>query len=603
MRDLRLMLSLVTKTEILIIGSLSALYAVAEGFSMSLLLPIFQSIQEGTSILEGSDLAPHLRMVRWLIDLFHLPANLGSLLMLAFVGILIRQLFQFLRVTQGAKVQERVSAHIRGRGFAAFVHSDIRFLNGQQRGRLHSVLVSEAPRGGSVALQFLLLLGAIFLFIGYIILLSLLSPVLTLIAVGVSILALTTVRFVSKASWEHGQQISSLNGDLNSALTEKLSGIREVKMVNLEEQEARSVRGITDRLAAHMVKLRMLAAGLDLTVEPLMVVGAFVILFLAAEVFDMPLASLVMFMFVLLRMVPLTKLVNASRQQIRGYMASCRNALDTISEAEASRQIVGGTRKFQQLQSEIRFDQVSFTYGQNGPAQSGGNGTAGWALQDVSIVIPRGSRTALVGKSGAGKSTLVNLIPRLYDVSRGQIRLDGIPIQEFSLESLRRSIGFVSQEVFLFNDSVYNNLTYGLPSVNREAVEDATRRAYAYEFIQGLPGKFDSLLGDRGVRLSAGQRQRLSIAKAILQDPEILILDEPTSALDSESELYVQRALEDLHYKRTVIVIAHRLSTIRKADKILVLDEGRIVEEGDHGLLLENNGTYKRLFDLQMIGG
>ena len=603
MRDLRLMLGLVTKTEILIIGSLSALYAVAEGFSMALLLPIFQSIQGGASILEGSDLAPHLRMVKWLIDLLHLPASLGSLLVLAFAGILIRQFFHFLRVIKGAKVQERVSAYLRSKGFAAFVQSDIRFLNSQQLGRLHSVLVSEAPRGGSVALQFLQLLGASFLFIGYIVLLSLLSPLLTLIAVGASILALMTVRFVSKASWEHGQQISSLNGELNSALTEKLSGIREVKMVNLEEQEARAVKGITDRLADHMVKLRALAAGLEVTVEPLTVIGAFLILFLAAEVFDMRLANLVVFMFVLLRMVPLTKQVNTSRQQIIGYMASCRNALNTIAEAEAARHIVGGTKRFEELESEIRFDQVSFTYGQNEPALSGGNGTADWALRDVSIVITSGSRTALVGKSGAGKSTLVNLIPRLYDASSGQIRLDGIPIQEFSLESLRRSIGFVSQDVFLFNDSVYNNLTYGLSNVTREAVIEATRRAYAYEFIEALPEKFDTLLGDRGVRLSAGQRQRLSIARAMLRDPEILILDEPTSALDSESEMYIQRALEDLHHKRTVIIIAHRLSTIQEADKILVLDEGRLVEEGEHRILLEHNGTYKRLFDLQMIGG
>ena len=595
MRDLRLILGLVRKREVLILCGLSALYAAAEGFSVALLLPIFQSIQYGSAIFDQGELPPHLGLIKEMTNLLRLPTNLASLLVLAFLAILVRQGFQFLRTTQGTKVQERVSASLKSRGFAALVHSDLGFLNARQQGRLHSVLVSDASRSGSVALIFLRLLGTLFLFMGYVILLLLLSPLLTLIAVAASALTFAAVRFVSRASWRHGQQISSLNGELNTTLIEKLAGVLEVKMANQEDREAGKVKGIAESLAIHMVRLRVLGAGLEATVEPMMIAAGFLILLLAVQVFGLPLANLVVFMFVLMRLIPLTREVNNSRQSISGHMASLVNATTTIAEAEASRRIVSGSHRFQRLESGIEFDRVSFTYSQNG--------TTAWALQDVSAVIPKGSFTALVGKSGAGKSTLVSLIPRLHDISSGQIRFDGIPIQEFTLESLRPAIGFVSQDVFLFNDTVYNNLIYGLSKVTREAVMDATRRAYAHQFIQELSEGYDTVLGDRGVRLSAGQRQRLSIARAMLQDPDILILDEPTSALDSESEAYIQEALADLSNKKTVIVIAHRLSTIQKADKILVLKEGRLVEQGDHSLLVKRNGTYKRLFDLQMIGG
>jgi subfamily B ATP-binding cassette protein MsbA len=220
-------------------------------------------------------------------------------------------------------------------------------------------------------------------------------------------------------------------------------------------------------------------------------------------------------------------------------------------------------------------------------------------LREISFSARKGEIVAFIGSSGAGKTTLVNLIPRFYDVSSGAIRIDGRDIQKVTLRSLRGQISMVTQENILFHDTVFNNICYGRTAVSRERVEQAARAALAHDFIMELPQGYDTLIGERGTRLSGGQRQRVAIARAILKDSPILILDEATSELDSESELYVQKALGNLMIGRTTFVIAHRLGTIRKADKILVLEDGQIRESGTHSELLERGGSYARLHDLQ----
>lgn len=222
-------------------------------------------------------------------------------------------------------------------------------------------------------------------------------------------------------------------------------------------------------------------------------------------------------------------------------------------------------------------------------------------LQDINLSVPVGQVAALVGSSGGGKTTLANLIPRFYDVTRGAILFDGIDIRNARLRSVRDQIAIVTQQSFLFNDTVRNNIAYGNRSKSDEDIAWAAKAAYAYDFIQQLPRGFDTVIGEQGVMISGGQRQRLCIARAILKDAPILILDEATSSLDSESELEVQMALENLMQGRTTLVIAHRLSTVQKADRILVISNGRIVEEGTHTHLLSQDGEYRRLFDIQFM--
>jgi subfamily B ATP-binding cassette protein MsbA len=281
-------------------------------------------------------------------------------------------------------------------------------------------------------------------------------------------------------------------------------------------------------------------------------------------------------------------LFNNNFQQALGASSEIFTFMDTEDDVREK----PGAQPLPAFANSIRFESVCFSYDGNGEE-------AREILRDINLEVRSGEVLAVVGSSGAGKSTLVHLIPRFFDVTTGRLLIDGRDVRDTTLASLRSQIGVVTQETVLFNDTLRNNIAYGQPQVSQKAVEAAASAALAHDFITELPAGYDTMIGERGVRLSGGERQRIAIARALLKNAPILILDEATSALDSESESLVQTALQNLMTGRTVFVIAHRLSTVRRADRIVVLENGTITDIGAHEQLMQKLGTYRRLYDLQ----
>jgi subfamily B ATP-binding cassette protein MsbA len=521
------------------------------------------------------------------ISVFHF---LGAILFLVFLA---KSAVTYVQQLQMRYVSEGIQRDIRNELYAHVQGLPLNFFTRRATGDIMSRFSADIQTLGDASTEvFRDALKEPLNIVGFIVVLFMIKWELALLSLGVLPVAiLPIIKFGSKIR-RRGTRAQEWRAEVNTILQETISGIRVVKAFGMEDYEKRRFQAASQQVFRSFMRIWRVESLTSPVLEVLGGIGiiiAFGVGGYLVSVKSLTPGAFMAFLGALASLYqPVKRIGQINNVVQRGLagMARVFEMLDTRTEVPARAEAVTLGR----MRDGVAFHQVSFGYEPDRPV-----------LQDISFTAKRGEIVAIVGTSGAGKTTLVNLIPRFYDPIGGVITIDGVDIVRATLPSLRQQMGIVTQETILFDDTIYNNIAYGQGNVPTEQVIAAARIANATEFIEALPDGYETRIGERGVRLSGGQRQRIAIARAIQKNPPILILDEATSALDAESERLVQEALDRLMENRTTFVIAHRLSTIIRADKILVLDDGRLIEQGTHTELMAAAGVYHRLYQSQSL--
>ena len=516
---------------------------------------------------------------------------LTRIVFLIILIFLLKNIFDYLQRYLSRSLEQLVVRDLRNAIFNRLSELSLSFFHRNKTGQLISCMSNDVNNVRAVLTDsFSKILQSGCLLVVYFALLLVLSWKLTLLASVMIPPMAWMVTWVAKKLRRKNLWLMNALGDITSIFQEAVTGIRVVKAFGMEKFERRKFSTETGTYYRENMRTNKYASLSSPLTEALMAtVGGVFLLYGGRQVLaqSMPAQDFFLFLLVSLRIMSPVKAFGNFNDILQQGLSSCDRIfkiLDTRPQVTDSATAVA-IRSFEQA---IRYESVTFGYSEESPV-----------LREVSLEIGKGEAIAIVGPSGGGKSTLVDMIPRFYDVDRGRILIDGRDIREYRIADLRSLVGIVTQETILFNDTVRNNIAYGLQDTPLEKVAEAAEAANAREFIEALDEGYETVIGERGARLSGGQRQRIAIARAILKNPEILIFDEATSALDTESEMLVQEAIERLMKNRTSLVIAHRLSTIQHCDRIIVINEGRVVQSGRHSELLRRDGLYRRLYELQ----
>ncbi|HEX7050440.1 MAG TPA: ABC transporter ATP-binding protein [Longimicrobiales bacterium] len=572
-------------------------FAALDAFSLLMLIP-FLKLLFGEAPLEVGGDEPKIQWVLdhtlgWVVPADAPPADLLIGINLFILGVfLLKNVCDFLRQYLVVRLEQAVTRDLRVQVYDHLLDLDLRFFGSTKVGQIITRLTSDVDQLRSLvtknASQFATSVFQIIASVAVLITISFELTVISLVIVPGMFGIWARIR---KRLRRGDRRVLDLGGEVSSHLQETVSGIRVVKAAAAEGFERDRFRRLTWIYFKSFVRTERLRALVSPMNEMMGAIGTVLLLWYGSRMVlveqTLDATTFITFLGIALRLYQPLKWVSKFPSVVQPGLVGAERVFEFL-DAPIEIHDRKGARRFTGVSESIRFEAVSFAYTPDRPV-----------LRGITLEAAAGDVVALVGPSGAGKTTLVDLVARFYDPTAGRILVDGIDLRDYNIASFRSRLGIVTQETVLFHDTVRANIAYGLDSVSDEAVERAARAAHAHEFIIGLPEGYDTLLGERGTRLSGGQRQRIAIARAMLRDPAILIFDEATSALDTESERLVQRAMEELLVGRTVFVIAHRLSTIRRADRILVLHDGRIAEQGTHDELMERRGIYRRLYDLQ----
>lgn len=591
------------KKNIVFIFFANLLYAVFSVFSLSMIAPFLSVLfGQGTKIVskpafDGS--------VQSIMDTFYyymgnIIADYGEIYALIFIAVsmillsLLSNLFRYLGLYSMAPIRAGLVEHLRKDIYHRLLILPLSFYNKQKKGDILNRMGSDVQEvEWSIVCSLQMVFRDPLLLIVFLFTLFSISYKLTLIALLILPFAGILIARIGRSIKKNSTEAQQILGRMSSAFDEAISGLRIIKGYNAIDHTHEQFKTMNHRfyilnrrifrkaeLGAPLVELLCI-----LSLVAVLLFGATFVLKnneLNAEIF-------IMFIVIFARIIPPAQSLVSSFYTIQKGMASAERIYKVI-DAEEIIEEVAQPVPISEFSDKIEYKDVSFSYATS-PEHD--------VLSHINFTLRKGENIALVGASGSGKSTIVDLLPRFYDVCQGQILVDGIDSKLLKISDLRNIFGIVNQDVILFNDTVYNNIAFGKSGVTPDMVVKAAKMALAHDFIEEMENGYDTIIGDRGMKLSGGQRQRLSIARAIVQNPQVLILDEATSALDNESEFIVQQSIQKLMEGRTTIVVAHRLSTIRNADIILFVQDGQIVERGNHEELIKTQGAYYKFCTLQ----
>lgn len=591
------------KINIVLIFFFNLCYAVFSVFSLSMVAPFLSVLfGNGTMVTERPELSLNANDI---LNTFYYYMGIiihdyGQFYALVFIAItmivstLFSNLFRYLGLYANAPIRAGISKGLRRDVYHRLLILPLSFYNRQKKGDILNRIGSDVQEvEWSVVCSLQMFFRDPILVIVFLITLFSISYKLTFLTLIILPPAGILIAKIGKSIKKNSTEAQQILGRMTSAFDEAISGLRIIQGHTATDYADRRFRKMNDRFFVLNRRIfRKTEIGAPL-VEFLCILALVIVLLLGGNfvVSDAAMTGekLILFIVIFARIIPPAQSIVSSYYTIQKGMASADRIFRVIDEDEVIEEAKEPVSK-KTFDDKIEYSHVHFSYREDGNEE---------VLSDISFTLEKGKTVALVGASGSGKSTIVDLLPRFYDVKEGQILIDGIDIRKLKISDLRSIFGIVNQDITLFNDTVYHNIAFGKERVTREMVEAAAKTALAHDFIMEMTEGYDTVIGDRGMMLSGGQRQRLSIARAVLQNPQVLILDEATSALDTESEYIVQQSLQRLMEGRTTIVVAHRLSTIRRADEILFVQGGRIIERGNHDELIALGGEYAKFCALQ----
>jgi|TARA_Y100000310_G_scaffold214702_1_gene215634 ABC-type multidrug transport system fused ATPase/permease subunit len=565
------------KLQIAVLTGLGFLSGILEAIGVNALIPLFSFFTEGET--GGTDfISQTIEKLFLFFDVsFTLPTLLIFIVILFFAKALAILLFNYVKIRIRADYEQQT----RNKLFGTTLVSTWPYLLKQKLGYLHTVIMTDAQLSAKLLWMVSDTIMVVTSLAMYLLVAVNISAKVTAVTLIIGVAVFIILRPIIRRTRAVSKKTALLNKEVARTVNESVLGLKTIKAMFLENVFSGGGEEHFKKLKSYQIRTSMLGTLSTVFIQPISVLfisGVFAFFFYSDQGFSF--AAVAALIYLIHRIFSYIQLLQSNANSINNLIPYLQEVLKYQDEAKENKEEDSAVGDFV-FDTSLSFDTVAFSYQESDSV-----------LNNISLDIQKGDMIGLIGLSGAGKTTMFDLLLRLLTPSSGTIKLDGKNIQDIRLSSWRKNVGYVSQDLFLANDTIANNIRFYDSSISDKDIKEAAKMAYIHDFIEGLPNKFDTVVGERGIRLSTGQRQRIAIARALVRKPTILLLDEATSALDNESEVEIQKAVETLKGKTTVIVIAHRLSTVVNSDKLLVLEEGRIIEEGKPKDLLKDKESY-----------